>query len=70
MDRQKMLAMIIAGIIGLSGLTGCGSKVARDEDEKGDGTNSRSSYYGGRGMGSPSSSFSGLGSSAKGSAAS
>lgn len=69
MDRQKMLAMIIAGIIGLSGLTGCGSKVARDEDEKGDGTNSGSSYYGGRSMGS-SSSFSGLGSSAKGSAAS
>ena len=73
MNRQKVLAMLIASVISISGLTGCNNNNRQDEE---DDTGYYSSHYYGKSKhisktkSSASKSFFGLGSSAKGSVSS
>ena len=74
MNRQKVLAMLIASVISVSGLTGCSNN--NQEDDEDNSTGYYSSHYSGisRTSSKPKSasykSFLGLGSSAKGSVSS
>jgi hypothetical protein len=70
MDRQKILALLVAGAMSLTTLAGCGSSTPQDYEDDDDqgGYYSGYHYYGSSKK--KTSIFSKLGSSAKGSASS